>query len=397
MIAVMFLKHHLGLSDEKLIEQINHNVSLQLFCKMRLGNLELIRDTGIISRIRGYLGEHLDLAQFQASMIEPWKDCIEHPHFVKMDAVCFESYIRYPTDVKLLWECCQWVYQKELFQLRKLLKIPLGKENDRFKEQHKKYLIYAKLKRKTYKKSRKRTKSLLNLLKRGLTALQSLLNSFFKGSLEVGFYRHLKTIKTVVKQQTYLYQHNSKKIKNRIVSIYKPYIRPIKRGKENKPTEFGAKVHMLQTGGVCLIEHLSFSAFNECKRLQSSTTTHQLLFGACHQISADKIYATNENRRFCTKNKIFTGFVAKGRPPKKEIKQLKAALNKERSTRLEGAFGNHKNHYGLAKVKARKESTEVIWIFFGVWTANTVYITKKRQAFQTQKEKNNHHSLKIAA
>lgn len=394
MIAAMFLKHQMGVSDEKLIDHINHNVSLQLFCNMRLGNLELIRDTGIISRIRGYLGEYMDLNQFQTNLIEEWREDITHPHLSKMDAVCFESYVRFPTDVKLLWECCQWVYEKELFSKRKLLRIPLGKEKERFDTQQKKYLTYAKLKRKGYKKSRRRIKSLLNLLERGLIALQQLLNNFFRGNLEDEFYARLKTIKTVLVQQKYLFINKVNKVKNRIVSIYKPYIRPIKRGKENKPTEFGAKVHMLQADGVCIIEHLSFEAFNECKRLKISTVKHKSLLGSCHQVSADKIYATNENRRFCSKQNIFAGFIPKGRPPKKEVKQLKAALNKDRSTRLEGAFGNQKNHYGLAKVKARKQATEIIWIYFGVFTANAVYITKKREK---EPSKDTPDTLKTAA
>ena len=36
------------------------------------------------------------------------------------------------------------------------------------------------------------------------------------------------------------------------------------------------------------------------------------MFGECTHISADKIYATNENRRYCTKNKIQTNFCRKG-------------------------------------------------------------------------------------
>jgi len=39
---------------------------------------------------------------------------------------------------------------------------------------------------------------------------------------------------------------------------------------------------------------------------------------------------------------------------------------------MEGSFGTEKQHYSLDKIKARTELTEILWIFFGVHTANAV-------------------------
>ena len=228
--ALMFLKHELGVSDEALIEHINTNACLQLFCHMRLEPFERIGDTGIVSRVRGYIAHHADLDQVQRILAAHWQEEIDFQQVLKMDAVCYESYIRYPTDVKLLWECCQWVYKEQLFPLRKALKMPLGKEKERFDTQHKKYLGYAKLKRKAHKKKRKRIKSLLNLLSRGLTALQVLFNTGrLADQLDKPFYAYLRTVKQVLQQQRYLYQHPGNRVPDRIVSLHKPYVRPIKR------------------------------------------------------------------------------------------------------------------------------------------------------------------------
>lgn len=383
--ALMLLKHELGVSDAALIEHINTNPCLQLFCHMRLSPGQRIGDTGMVSRVRGYLAHQADLDQVQTLLASHWQEEMNFKQVLKVDAVCYESYIRYPTDVKLLWECCVWVYKKQLFALRKQLKVPLGKEKERFDVQHRKYLGYAKLKRKTHKKKRKRVKSLLNLLSRGLAALQSLLNTGqLVAQLDEPFYEYLRTIKQVLQQQDYLYHQATHKVSDRIVSLHKPYIRPIKRGKENKPTEFGAKVHMMQTDGFCWIEYFSFRAFNECKRFKISVIKHKVMFGECRQASADRIYATNENRRFCAKHHIFHNFEPKGPKPKdqqwaKEQQKLKDALNKDRATRLEGSFGNHKNHYSLGKVKARNEANERVWIYFGVFTANAVQVANQRQ------------------
>ena len=59
---------------------------------------------------------------------------------------------------------------------------------------------------------------------------------------------------------------------------------------------------------------------------------------------------------------------------------MRNTLNKERGTRLEGSFGNEKNHYLLQKVNARNAITEKCWIFFGIMTANASIIANRKQA-----------------
>jgi len=67
-------------------------------------------------------------------------------NMLMMDATCYESYIRFPTDVKPLWECCEWIWEKTIPDICKSFKekIPRSK----FKGQKKKQLSYSKLRRK---------------------------------------------------------------------------------------------------------------------------------------------------------------------------------------------------------------------------------------------------------
>ena len=64
-LALMFLKHHLGLSDEMLIERLNSDVYLQLFCFTRIRLNTPIRDKDLAGRWRRFFAEHLDLDQLQ--------------------------------------------------------------------------------------------------------------------------------------------------------------------------------------------------------------------------------------------------------------------------------------------------------------------------------------------
>jgi len=96
-------------------------------------------------------------------------------------------------------------------------------------------------------------------------------------------------------------------------------------------------------------------------------------------VAADSIYANNANRKFCTKYGISTSFVRKGRAARDESlrKVLRSELSKERATRLEGSFGTQKQHYSLSRIKARNRKTEILWIFFGIHTANAILMIDK--------------------
>ena len=203
-------------------------------------------------------------------------------------------------------------------------------------------------------------------------------------------FNKIKSNSIVIKQICHQQQlrFNSHIVKDQIVSIDKPYIHPIvRRGKEIKSVEFGAKVNAMQIDGINFIEHLSFSAFHEGIRLSQCVDKQQKLFRhKVRLLAADSIYATNANRKFCNKRQIITGFVRKGRAGKEEeqLKLMRSILSKERSTRLEGRFGAEKQHYGLQKIKARTKKTEILWIFFGIHTANAVRMIDKMKKVEIQ-------------
>ena len=160
-------------------------------------------------------------------------------------------------------------------------------------------------------------------------------------------------------------------------------MRPIVRGKEVKPVEFGAKVNKLQVDGISFIEHLSFDNFNETTRYAEGVFLQRKLFGKCTHQSADAIYATNKNRTYASSQNIQTNFVPKGKQKTEhteQAKQMRTILNRQRSTVLEGSFGNEKNHYLLQKSRARTKTTDICWIFFGMMTANISIIAWRMQA-----------------
>lgn len=385
-IGLLFLKHYLKLSDEKLIMRVNADWQLQMFCQVYISRHNPVKDKDIVGRWRRFFAEHGDLEQMQEILLEYWQPYMEQTHIRLDDATVFESYIKYPTDVKLLWDSVNWVWNQivDLCQ-----KAGLRKLRWNYKYHKKRQLIYAKRKRKTRKKERARRRELLKALQHILGLLQGLLNRGDEIVDRVGskFFSYLKVIKIVWSQQRYHYDHPGKRVPNRIVSLYKPYIRPIVRGKENKRVEFGAKVHISQVDGINLIEHLSFDTFHEGRRLWRSVFKHQQQFGQLRQYGGDQIYASNANRKFLKKRGIATCFKKKGRAAKataEQESQMRVIIGKARATRLEGSFGNEKNNYLLKKVKARTQKTEVIWIFFGIHASNALIMGRRMLASQQQ-------------
>ena len=373
-IALMILKHYLGLSDELLIERLNTDWCMQYFCGVQLG-LRKIKDKNLVSTWRTYLGNHLNIAELQGVLIQNWKPHMEQTHVTLMDATCYESHLRYPTAVKLLWESIGKVYGIEQ-QKRIGLKLRNSRSNyGRHKQQ---YMQYQRNRKKAKRKEKKMRKQLLKYLLRLLQGLEKLQqkHQFNLSNKEI---KLLATIRTVYEQQHELLYGHTDRVPHRIVSLSKSYVRPIVRGKEIKPVEFGAKVHKVQVSGISFIEHLSYENFNEGTRLKHTVAFHQKHFGKLSQLGADAIYATNENRRYCSKLDIATGFVPKGREGKlaDQKKALRCAISVIRGTVLEGSFGNEKNHYLLQKIKAKTQPTEIAWIFFGMMTANASIISKR--------------------
>ena len=378
-IALQFLKHYLQLSDGLLMQRINTDWSMQLFCGVVLRPDEKIRDANLPSWWRTYIGRHLNIDEMQKQFAAHWKPFMQHRGVGMQDATCYESRISFPTDVKLIWNCCHEVYML-IQHTRKLLKLRKTRMNYRRQKQF--FQSYQK----TRKKSRRAEKKVRKKLLKFLLKLTQHLNALHQKYQTLSKKQHTKLghIEKIYDQQHgKLYGH--KEIKNRIVSLSKPYIRPIVRGKETKTVEFGAKVNIVQVDGINFIEHLSYDAFNESTRFQNGIFLQRKLFGKCTHQSADQIYATNANRKYCKQNNIATNFIPKGKQKIQHIEQaaaLRKTLNIARGTILEGSFGNEKNHYFLQKIPARNDLTETCWIFFGIFTSNAVRVADRMAAAQ---------------
>ena len=244
-------------------------------------------------------------------------------------------------------------------------------------------LGYAKQRKHSKSQTRSLTRRLLQLLGKLLKEIRKMEREHADvGVLTDKERRTMDIVTKVYRQQRNHFESGNPResIPDRIVSVSKPYVRPIIRGKEVKKVEFGAKCNNIQVDGISFIEKLSFNAFNEGTRLQHCVKMHKRLFGVeVKKIGGDTGYAGTANRDFCKENGIQTSFVKRGRPSQtaKEKDFVRQELAKVRATTMEGSFGTQKEHYSLRRVKARKKETEILYIFFGIHTANAVLLAER--------------------
>ena len=355
-IALMVLKSYTNFSDSQLIEHLNGNIHYQIFCGVQIDPLHPLTNSKIVSAIRQELAAHLDIESLQLILAEHWKPYLENLHVCMTDATCYENH---------LCKHCRTLH--------------IQRPRNKYLDVSRAYLAYSKLRKRRKSQTRMIKRRLLQLLEKLLEQLK-LLHSSYRDRLTLSsdYQRRFSVIQRVLEQGKYLFA--GKKVSDRIVSIDRHYLRPIIRGKETKSVEFGAKVNNIQIDGISFIEHISFKAFNEGIRLKDCIRLQQQLTGVrVKALAADSIYANNANRKFCTRYHISTSFKRKGRAAKDEPlrKILRSELGRERATRLEGSFGTQKQHYSLARIKARNRKTEMLWIFFGIHTANAVCMIEK--------------------
>jgi hypothetical protein len=98
----------------------------------------------------------------------------------------------------------------------------------------------------------------LGFLRRNLRAINRLLESPENAQpltlLSRRQYKNLLVAHEVFRQQLEMFENHSQRVDDRIVSISQPHVRPIKRGKAGRETEFGAKT------SISVIDGFSFGA-----------------------------------------------------------------------------------------------------------------------------------------
>lgn len=389
-------------SDRELVEQIKENAYYQYFIGLPGYKYEAPFAPSLLVEFRKRLTDDI-LADINEMMIqfnlpeyesnnddnnnsnpgdnspesaEPEESKPENKGTLILDATCAPQNISYPQDINLLNEarenleaiiddiCCNYNFFKPR----------MYRENAR-----KDYLNLAKCKKRTKKKIRAAIRQQLQYIRRDLGYIEMFL--LYNGvKLTKKQIKRLAVIQELYEQQKFMYDNNTHTVKDRIVSISQPYIRPIVRGKAKAPTEFGAKLDMsIDENGFARLERLSFDAYNEADVLITAIERYRERTGHYpERVLVDQIYRNRKNRAFCKSNEIRISGPALGRPKKEPTPEEKKTAYTDNTDRIEveRGFSLAKRCYGLGLIKTKLDLTTRCSIALSILVLNLERITR---------------------
>ena len=378
-IGALCIKHMMGVSDVEVVIMIQENPYMQYFCGLEQFATKRLFDDSSLTKLRKKLGVKF-FRELERNIIEELKKKrIIRSRGMMVDATVFPSNIRYPTDTGLLNDAREWLV-KVIDELGK----ELGKRVRTYKRVARKtYLTLTKKKNKTVKEIRRGKKQMLQYVRRNIKQLEELLDKMtgLEYAVRGKVIEKLKVVEKIYEQQRELYKEKTRQIKDRIVSLHQPEVRPICRGKAGKKTEFGPKGALTLVDKFLFLDKLVNSAFSEAEtelvsaQLGSFGEKFGKKPGYC---IGDGLYGTRDNREMLKDKEIRDAFKKLGRKANERSKEYKWKRKKQRErNRIEGFIGNLKEHYECRRIKYRIAGGDEIWVRMGLAMMNLHTATQR--------------------
>ncbi|MFY8185930.1 MAG: IS5 family transposase [Bacteroidia bacterium] len=409
-LGALIIKHILHLTDDETIHQIEENMFMQYFLGYSSFTNESIFSPTLFVEIRKRLNQNIvnsisDIVVAHQKEIEEnrvkkdndksddsgllavevtdsapeelAKDTDTNAGILIMDATVAPQNITYPTDLKLLnaareksEELIDKLYCKEIHGSTKVRTYRELARKD--------FLNAIKKKTKSFKEIYKWNGHQIRYLNRNNTHIQVLLRGYETKGLDHALKKkdlhYIETLQTVYAQQETMHRTQTRSIENRIVNIHQPHVRPIKRGKAGKQTEFGSKLQVSLVNGFTFLDKLSWDNFNEGCDLQASVEKFKTRCGHYpKQVLADQIYCTRINRSWLKERNIKLSAKPLGRPTKEALSNQ---VSPGERNPIEGKFGQAKVAYGLDNINAKLKETSESWIATIILVLNLVNLTR---------------------
>ncbi|MEG2639824.1 MAG: DDE transposase, partial [Clostridiales bacterium] len=86
---------------------------------------------------------------------------MDNLHVCMTDATCYESHMRFPTDVKLLWESVEWLYR---WMCKRCAVLHIRRPRNKYDDVSRAYLSYSKKRKRKASRTRMLKRRLIHLL-----------------------------------------------------------------------------------------------------------------------------------------------------------------------------------------------------------------------------------------
>lgn len=366
-VGLLILKHLYQFPDDDLVDMLKRDIYAQYLCDISLKEAKNFINPSTLSKFRKQIGlEGVKLIEQEVLYSLERAKLLKGRKLI-VDTTVIPSNIAYPTDISLL----EKIRRKAVGYLD---------EARQFSAQHfrtykriakKVYIQYQKIRHHTIQSRRRVQKKILQFSRRNVSQLKGAVKEIletagsFLGNAQEKFLKEaeafLETALSILTQQKDLYQ--GLEVKERIVSIHKPHIRPMLRGKYPVEVEFGPKVLLSQKNGFLFLDDLYFNNISDAQLLDVSVQSYKgRFFSLPTQLTADRGFWSPENyhlaqdygiSKIAIENKGKSSYL-KGKPFTRRLRRLRC--------KIEASISLAKRKFGLDRIRYNIEQGEEMWV-----------------------------------
>jgi IS5 family transposase len=286
---MQFLKYRYGLSYEEVEREVTERIPWRIFCHLTLQ--DRVPDATTLIKLNQRFGDER-LAKLNKALVKHLvKTKAIRPRKIRIDSTTIETHITYPTDIGLLHQVV-----KTLTRHAKGAGLNISNHVRATKKALAQLGASLKSKGKGQKSQLKKTlQRTMDLATDTVKQCQKAIRQSSKDALE-NFEQDLRIAEEIL-AQTEQKLKGASSIPERIVSLYDPEARPIRKGKLKKPNEFGRTLQIVQdSSGVILDHELHHGNPSDKTQLLPLVKKFKKRFGrAPSDLATDKGYYSQEN------------------------------------------------------------------------------------------------------
>lgn len=374
-VGLLILKHLYRFSDDDLIDMLKRDIYAQYLCDISLKEAKDFINPSTLSKFRKQIGlEGVKLIEQEAFRSLERAKLLKGRKLV-CDTTVVPSNIAYPTDISLL----EKIRRKAVRYLDEARQF--GTQHFRtYKRIAKKvYIQYQKIRHHTIQSRRRAQKKILQFSRRNVSQLKEAVKEISRtagsslGNTQEKFLKEaagfLDTASSIVTQQKDIYK--GLEVKERIVSIHKPHIRPMVRGKYPVEVEFGPKVLFNLKNNFLFLEDLQFNNVSDSQLLDTAIKGYKERFNSLpSQLTTDRGFWSPENytlakdygiTKIAMENKGKSSYL-KGKPFRERLRRLRCGI--------EAKISLAKRKFGLDRIRYSIPQGEEIWIRLSLISMN---------------------------
>lgn len=374
-LRMMYLKFRWGLSYEEVEREVRERLPWRYFCRLSL--MDGVPDATTLIKLNQRFGEDRIKGLNKGLVKELLKSRSIKPRRIRIDSTTLEAHISYPNDVGLIHQAVNTVTRTAASLGKKITNHIRATKRAVFSWSQSAKANPKERKEKGRKILKHVAKLMAHTVEQAREGLQTLAGSASDrfAKLKRRFSEEIELAQSVVTQTEQKLQ-GKKSIAERIVSFHDPEVRPICKGKLNKPVEFGRTLQLVQdSSGVIVHYEVRKGNPSDRSELLSVLRNAKTTLGIKPQeLAADRGYYSAENVLKLGQAGIEKiGIPKVGRLSKiEQLHQRTAWFRQLQRFRcgIEASISMLKRKFGLGRVLARGSIGTAIWTGLAIFAYN---------------------------